>query len=241
MGVTSKSLTIGAAIAGLAALSQAPEYAQQYRQRIGGAIDELRTVVTDFDNDAAASGMSRDGALDEMMRSSERFPRDRGESMMRTITRFDALSEQKFAMDNAHPVTRPLFVLRYPDTQVMQGAWEDFEPAVPLTTSGAIYGGIGALIAAILARFGIGTTRVARKRRADRRLARSAAQGAAAVQAEAGGVPATSGPATLVAEEGSGRAVQAPGEHRPGLLDAAVGPDDRAIEGRFGFRPRDRI
>ena len=30
-------------------MSQFPEYAQQYTQRLGGAVDELRVVTEDFD------------------------------------------------------------------------------------------------------------------------------------------------------------------------------------------------
>ena len=44
---------------GLAA-SQAPELAQQYRQRLGGALDEITQVVADFDADAAQNGLRRD-------------------------------------------------------------------------------------------------------------------------------------------------------------------------------------
>ena len=44
--------------------SQLPEFAQQYRQRLGGAVDELRTIVQRFDADAQAAGMDRTQALD---------------------------------------------------------------------------------------------------------------------------------------------------------------------------------
>ena len=37
-------------------LSQAPEFAQQYRQRLGGAVDELARIITQFDEDSARSG-----------------------------------------------------------------------------------------------------------------------------------------------------------------------------------------
>ncbi len=40
------------------AASQIPEYAQQYRQRLGGAIDELRTIVARFDEDSAREGLT---------------------------------------------------------------------------------------------------------------------------------------------------------------------------------------
>jgi hypothetical protein len=41
-----------ALLIGIAA-SQVPEFAQQYRQRLGGAIDELARVIGEFDSDAA--------------------------------------------------------------------------------------------------------------------------------------------------------------------------------------------
>ena len=50
------------------ALSQAPEIAQQYRQRLGGAVDELRRIVLRFDEDSARSGFDRAGALAVMER-----------------------------------------------------------------------------------------------------------------------------------------------------------------------------
>ena len=44
-------------------LSQFPEYSQQYVQRLGGAVDELKTVVSDFDTSAQATGSTREGAV----------------------------------------------------------------------------------------------------------------------------------------------------------------------------------
>ena len=89
MGLRSKTVTIASAAAGLAIFSQAPEFAQQYRQRIGGAVDELKTVVVDFDKDAANSQLSRSRALNKLTSSSEQFARDRGQSMTKTIGRFE--------------------------------------------------------------------------------------------------------------------------------------------------------
>ena len=164
MGLVSKGTTIASIAIGLAAFSQAPEYAQQYRQRLGGAIEELRSVVADFDRDAQNSRYTRSQALDEMRRSATPFVRDRGESMQGTIQRFEALSNQRALMDQAHPVTRPLFILRNPDGQIASGAWADYEPAVPLTMPGLVYGGVGGLLMLLLARMGIAGTRRVRRR-----------------------------------------------------------------------------
>jgi hypothetical protein len=159
MGLRTKTVTIASALAGLAVFSQAPEFAQQYRQRIGGAVDELKTVVSDFDNDASVSQLSRDQALDKLLRSNEDFAHDRGESMKRTIKRYERLFAQQGWLEKSHPITRPFLVLQNPDSQLMTNAWEIFEPAVPLNATGALYGGICALLALILARLGIGGVR----------------------------------------------------------------------------------
>ena len=166
MGVTSKTITLAFAGAGLALFSQAPEFTQQYRQRLGGAVEELKAVVDDFDRDASRSSLKREQALDEMLKSPTPFSRDRGRSMSGTLARFENLSQQLQGMDRADSVVRPLLVLRAPDIQVVQGAWRSFNPAVPLNTPGLVYGGIGALILAFLARMGIGSARAVRRRRA---------------------------------------------------------------------------
>ena len=159
MGAIAKTITGAFAAGGLIAFSQIPEFAQQYSQRLGGAIGELRAVVVDFDRDAAKSQLTRDEALEQMTGSPTKFARDRGVSMTRTITRYYMLSRQRDAMNAADPLVRPLFMLQTPDPALMEGAWSDFKPALPVTTPGAIYGGVGALIAMIIARLLVGAGR----------------------------------------------------------------------------------
>ena len=48
---------------GAVTASQGPEFAQQYRQRLGGAIDELRRAIARFDADAQAHGETRERAI----------------------------------------------------------------------------------------------------------------------------------------------------------------------------------
>jgi len=61
--------------------SQAPEFMQQYKQRLGGAIDELAQVVRHFDNDANKAGMDRASAIERYTRSGDSFFVQRGHSM----------------------------------------------------------------------------------------------------------------------------------------------------------------
>ena len=88
MGMLSRSFTQLVIAAGLVSASQMHEFAQKYRQRLGGTVEELRVVVHDFDRDARNSQMTRNEAIESLKRSAEQFPRDRGNSMERTVSRF---------------------------------------------------------------------------------------------------------------------------------------------------------
>lgn len=185
MGLLTKSWTIGALVAGAVIAGQFPEFAQQYRQRLGGAVDELKAVVDDFDADAARSGFGRQEAIAALKESSESLPRDRGNSMERTIIRFERLNSQQAALEAAQPLMRPVHVLRYPDGGVLEGAWSDFEPAVPVTPAGGIWAAIGGLITAFFARLPISFYR-RRKRRGDDMIGVKAGAGGRDVRVEGG-------------------------------------------------------
>ena len=81
MGQIGRGVILAVGLAGGTLFSQAPEFAQQYRQRIGGAIDELRIIVDDFTKQAADHHLDRQQALDVYARSPDDFLRDRGLSM----------------------------------------------------------------------------------------------------------------------------------------------------------------
>ena len=134
-----------AAVAG----AQAPELAQQYSQRIGGALQELSTIVTQFDADAARNGLSREEALQRYAQSADSFFQDRGRSMRAILDRFASLTTQAARLREASPVSRPLAMIEGYDEQLLRGAWGEFRPAVPVTMDAlawaAVAFGIGAL------------------------------------------------------------------------------------------------
>ena len=130
--------------------SQFPEFVQQYRQRLGGAIEELGRVVNEFDRDATNSGMSRSQALDLHQQSTEPLFQARGRSMRTTIERYETLLRQKEDFAESPPLTQPL-VLAYSDQATFRGVWHDFRPAVPTTTDGLIWAALGFLLGAAAA------------------------------------------------------------------------------------------
>ena len=113
MGTVRQAMIFAAALAGGIALSQAPEFAQQYRQRIGGAIEELQRVVAEFDSDASVNGMTRSEALAAHAGAQPLF-RDRGRSMEATIARLDLLSRQRSEFETASPLAEPIMARTKP-------------------------------------------------------------------------------------------------------------------------------
>lgn len=135
------ALTIGL-FSGLVA-SQAPEFAQQYRQRLGGAIDELRIIVARFDETARAAGLSRSDAITRFAQQSDPVVQGQAGLMGDLVDRLGRLERQRDDMAEAGPFGRMLAALRGADPVLARSTYLDFEPAWPATSEGLVAGGTG--------------------------------------------------------------------------------------------------
>lgn len=168
-----RTLSMAAALFGALISSQAPEFAQQYRQRLGGAVDELAGVVSSFDQDAAAAGIDRTRALTSMISAPETLIRLRGQSMQAAIARYERLRQQLTDFEASGPLGRVESLLESPDTPLIRATYAHYEPAVPTTAAGLIT----ALSGFLVVYFGTGVirllfwplTRLRRRRRRERR------------------------------------------------------------------------
>ena len=146
-------LVLAGGIGGAAALSQFPEFSQQYAQRLGGAVDELRLFVQDFDADAASVGLEREAALVQLADGGA-LGVARAETMRGTIARYQRLETAQDKLKGASALGRAINVMHFNDADIAEAAWADFRPAVPLTAEGAVFGGggfaMGGLLMAVL-------------------------------------------------------------------------------------------
>ena len=127
-------------------LSQFPEYAQQYTQRLGGAVDELRVITEDFDRAAAAGGLDRTGALARYEASNDAFLAGRGGSMNATFARYESLTATLARIEGADPVARLQSLPAYLDSDIGRRTLENYRPAVPVTMEGILYAGAGFIV-----------------------------------------------------------------------------------------------
>ncbi|SLN47458.1 DUF2937 family protein [Roseisalinus antarcticus] len=138
-----RMLAMAGGLAGAAGLSQYPEFAQQYTQRLAGQVTALETVVADFDATAGRSGLSRDAALAQM--TGTPFLDDRRTDMTRTIGRYESLGRSQRMLETATPLERLLLPHRMSDPETFAGTWSDFIPALPLSVPGAVAASAGYL------------------------------------------------------------------------------------------------
>jgi len=135
------------AIAVLAGLigSQGPEFAQQYRQRLGGALAELNRIIAEFDAEAQTQNLTPAEAVSRLEGNADPLARERGDDMAAAIERQKRLSAQLRAIASGGPLTRLYVVATDFDPEIARGALDAYEPAAPLS--------LGALAAAGFAAF----------------------------------------------------------------------------------------
>ena len=127
-------------------LSQFPEYAQQYTQRLGGAVDELRVITEDFDQSALAGGLDRAAALERYNASNDDFLAGRGSSMTATFQRYEQLRSTLVQIENAGAIERFQSLPAYLDTDIGRRTLENYKPAIPVTMEGILYAGGGFIL-----------------------------------------------------------------------------------------------
>ncbi len=126
-----------------AIFSQLPEYAQQYRQRLGGALDELNSLIGTFDAEIAAQNLTRQEALQRLSDNADILAKQRGQAMSETISRAARLADQQSEMANAGNFGRIAAMSHNFDPGVAKNAYASFEPALPLTFEGVTAALIG--------------------------------------------------------------------------------------------------
>jgi hypothetical protein len=136
-------IAFGLGLCGGIVASQGPEFGQQYRQRLGGAIDELRQVIARFDADAQASGETQASAIARLRSNADDFVSRQGAAMQANVERLRNLETHRTTMMQAGPFARVALMVRDGDRDVMEAVYRDFEPALPVTAEGVLSSAAG--------------------------------------------------------------------------------------------------
>jgi hypothetical protein len=132
------------------ASTQAPEFWQQYEQRLGGAIDELAAIVSHFDTDAAAQHLNETQAVARLETNPDPLAQGRGAEMQHLIDRLARLRKSQAAFNSPNVLSKWMALAETFDPTIAARAYEAYQPAVPTTPDGFISGVIGFVLGWIL-------------------------------------------------------------------------------------------
>mgnify|MGYP001551093937 CR=1 FL=1 len=133
-------------VLGAVIFSQAPEFMQQYLQRLGGHLDEARRQLRQFRHAAEQSGLTLDRFITQTSANSDTAVAKLGGVMSDAVTRVDRLQSAQSALLDASLWTRPFVFLRHVDSSIAHATWTIFKPAVPTTVEGMVYALCGMLV-----------------------------------------------------------------------------------------------
>lgn len=136
-------------VVGAVLFAQAPEFMQQYLQRLGGHLAEARRQLLQFEEIARQAGKTLQELAAQYLANADPSVVSMGKLVKETEARVNTLSAAEIALRDASVWTRPFIFLRDLDWEIAKGASAVYKAAVPTTLEGLIYAGIG--VAAILA------------------------------------------------------------------------------------------
>ena len=153
MGRIIRILALALGLFGALLGSQTPEFAQQYRQRLGGRVDELKRSVSGFEQEAKKQKKTPQQALEILISAQDPIIKARGEAMMEDQRRFAHYSRQLEDMKQAGPFLRIVHMFRGIDNVTASAVLDNYEPAVPVTSEGFVMAGAGFLLFSWLVMF----------------------------------------------------------------------------------------
>lgn len=134
-------------VLGAVFFAQAPEFFQQYLQRLGGHLDEAGHQLAAFETAAQAARKPWERFVADTLANPDPGLARLGTTMADTAERVADLGAAHAALLDASVWTRPWAFLAHLDTGIAHATAAAFKPAVPTTLDGAIYAGIGVAVA----------------------------------------------------------------------------------------------
>lgn len=140
---------------GAVLFSQAPEFMQQYIQRLGGHLQEAQRQLALFREAAARSGRTLEEFINQTRTNPDAGVVQLSGIMSDAVDRVASLQAAHDAIAHSSLWARPFIFVRHADMGITQATWAAYLPAVPTTLEGLVYALAGMLCCLLLYHFGI--------------------------------------------------------------------------------------
>jgi hypothetical protein len=133
-------------VGGAVTVSQAPEFIQQYLQRLGGRLDEARRQLAEFEEVARKAGLTLEQLASRASANSDSALAGLGKVVSENEQRVAYLTAAESSLRDASPFSRPFEFIHHYDPEIARSTWSIFRPAVPATLEGVIYAAVGLVV-----------------------------------------------------------------------------------------------
>lgn len=139
-----------AAVLGAAALSQFPEFFQQYLQRLGGRLDQAAIQRDRIVAAANEHALPVSDYLRRLLDNADPVVRSEGANAAAALADAARLTAAHDALAAASAWERPLAFVHSFDPDLARATGERFVPAVPLSPESLLYAGVGLVLGLML-------------------------------------------------------------------------------------------
>lgn len=133
-------------IIGTVTLVQFPQFYAQYLQRLGGHLDELRRIVSDYTKTADSFNLSLQEYIRAHLTSDNPVFQSTGAIIENTLTRLAELEGSFQALKTAAPYNRWWVFLKNIDPAIFKQTCSIYTPGLPITFESLAYALAGLLI-----------------------------------------------------------------------------------------------
>jgi hypothetical protein len=130
-------------VAGALLFIQAPEYLQQYLQRLGGHVDELGIQIAKLTQIAGSTGKTLEAYIQKFVTSGDLDYAYQGQLLQNLIDKHEKLAKSLYEIQHASSLERGVKFLFYIDPEIARATLNNFVPGVTLSLEGLIYGLVG--------------------------------------------------------------------------------------------------
>lgn len=140
------TLSLLFALALTGALSQFPEFAQQYMAGVSSASAELRETINGFETNAANADKTLQQAIADDKASGDAALNERGNAIEQAVLRENFLQRHYSALSIGGGYDQLILFAKERDIQITRDTLGVYKPALPLTFTGAAHAAFGFLI-----------------------------------------------------------------------------------------------
>ena len=133
-----------------AVAAQAPEFMQQYTQRLGGWLDGYSRLVSKLEEDVKQFNMTSEEYIAALRTSTDPKSVVEANRLANLLAVHKKLEDMQTAFNEAPAWKRGLVFVQNMENSLLQATYGIYKPAVPTTAEGAAYGGAGFVAGAIL-------------------------------------------------------------------------------------------